>query len=184
MRLSSLRVSISGLVTAGRLRVRTLNALASDWRRSNISSADVGIERLGKSRCRNDDQSGRGCQNTFHSILLFDVTWSPPWRFPTHVRRIAVNRASNDRLFAFISFHLTTDLRVQHPTLNDRFAIHVFAKAIGTTAFLRFCEQLLQNVRQLCGSRIYNQKGVGGHCPLFSRKRTFQGAIEMSANGQ
>jgi hypothetical protein len=33
------------------------------------------------------------------------------------------------------------DRRVQHPTLNDRSATHVFVAAIGTTAFLRFCER-------------------------------------------
>ena len=44
------------------------------------------------------------------------------------------------RTFAFNSPHLTTDRRVQHPTLNDRSATHVFVAAIGTTAFLRFRE--------------------------------------------
>src|SRR5262249_21973129 len=41
------------------------------------------------------------------------------------------------RTFAFNSFHLTMEGRVQHPTLNDRSATHVFVAAIGTTAFLR-----------------------------------------------
>jgi hypothetical protein len=49
--------------------------------------------------------------------------------------------------------HLMADRRVQHPTLNDRSATHVFAAAIGTTAYLRFSASgRMQNVRQLCGS--------------------------------
>ena len=124
MRLSRLRVSIPGFVTAGRLRVRTLDALAGDRRGSNVASADVGIERLGKSRCRDEDQN-RGCgQNT---LALPDAR-------PSCCCEIAL--ATTD--FAFNSPHLTTHRRVQHPTLNDCSATHVFVAAIGTTAFLRF----------------------------------------------
>src|SRR5262249_52933690 len=100
MRLSRLGVCIPGFVTAGRLCVRTLDALVGDrrGRGSNVASADVGIERLGKSRCRDEDQNRRCGQNTFHSILLFDVTWNPSSRFPTHVHCVAVNLAGNNGL--------------------------------------------------------------------------------------
>ena len=150
-----LSTGISRLVCVQRLPVGTCTILAGDRRGGNVASADVGVERLGKNRRRDEDQDRRCGQNTFHSILLFDVTWSPPSRFPTHVHRVAVNRAGNERTFAFNNPHLTTDRRVQHPTLNDRSATHVFVGAIGTTAFSRFSASgRMQNVRQLCGRSL------------------------------
>src|SRR5262245_33155373 len=86
-----LSTGIARLVCAQRLPVRTCTILVGDGRRHDIASADVGIVRLGQGRCRDEDQNRRCAQNTFHSILLFDVTWSPPWRFPTHVHPVAVN---------------------------------------------------------------------------------------------
>ena len=112
----------------------------SRWRPEggNVASTDVGIERLGKSRRRDEDQDRRCGQNTFHSTLLFDITWSPH-RVSRRTSIVLLSRWQR-RTFAFNSPHLTTDRRVQHPTLNDRSATHVFVAAIGTTAFLRFRE--------------------------------------------
>jgi hypothetical protein len=150
-----LSTGISGLVCVQRLPVSTCTILAGDRRGANIASADVGIERLGKSRCRDEDQD-RGCgQNTFHSILLFDVAWSPSSRFPTHVHRVAVKSRWQRRTLRSTAPYLTTDRRVQHPTLNDCSATHVFVAAIGTTAFLRFSASgRMQTVRQLCGRSL------------------------------
>ena len=153
-----LSTGISRLVCVQRPPVGTCTILAGDRRGGNVASADLGVERLRKNRRRDEDQD-RGCgQNTFHSILLFDVTWSPPSRFPTHVHRVAVIALTTTDI-CVQQPHLTTDRRVQHPTLNDRSATHVFVAAIGTTAFLRFCASgRMQNVRQLCGR----------YCPLGS----------------
>src|SRR4029434_8180944 len=54
---------------------------------------------------------------------------------PTHAVGVAGNR--KDGLLRSTA-HLTTDRRVQHPTLNDRSATHIFVAAIGTAAFLCF----------------------------------------------
>jgi len=118
--------------------VGTCTIPAGDRRGGNVASTDVGIERLGKSRRRDEDQDRRCGQNTFHSTLLFDITWSPH-RVSRRTSIVLLSRWQR-RTFAFNSSHLTTDRRVQHPTLNDRSATHVFVAAIGTTAFLRFRE--------------------------------------------
>jgi len=74
--------------------------------------------------------------------------------------------------FAFNSPYLTTDRRVQHPTLNDCSATHVFDAAIGTTAFLRSSASgRMQTVRQLCGRSL----------SALGQKQTFRIAIVMSA---
>ena len=67
-------------------------------------------------------------------------------------RRVAhVQPLSQRRTLAFTSPHLTTDRRVQHPTLHDRSAIHVFVVPIGTTSFLRFSVAV---ARTICGNCV------------------------------
>src|SRR5262249_52218709 len=174
MRLSRLRVCIPGFVTAGRLRVRTLDALVGDRRGSNVASADVEIERLGKCRCRNEDKNRRCGQNTFHSILLFDVTWNPP-AFPDARPLCCCESRWQQRTFAFNSFHVTMERRVQYPTLNDRSATHVFVAAIGTTAFLRSTAVRFCSVAHVSAAT---------QCPLYPRKRTCAVQLGTAALGQ
>jgi hypothetical protein len=63
-----LSTGISRLVCVQRLPVSTCTILVGDGRRDDIASADVGIERLGKSRCRDEDQNRRSAFS--YSTLL------------------------------------------------------------------------------------------------------------------
>ena len=109
--------------------VGTCTIPAGDRRRGNVASTDVGIERLGKSRRRDEDQDRR-CSTLLGAHIAF----------PDARPSCCCESRWQRRTFAFNSPHLTTDRRVQHPTLNDRSATHLFVAAIGTTAFLRFRE--------------------------------------------
>ena len=135
---------------------------------------DVGIERLGKSRCRNCDQNSRG-QNTFHFILLFDATWSPPWRFPTHVHRVAVNRAGNNGLLRSMT---PSNDGLSRATPNvDWFCNSRIRRGIGTKTFYALlASSRMQNVRPLCGS--------GTNVCFSPEKRPFKMQTRMSAMGQ
>jgi hypothetical protein len=99
---------------------------------------------------------------SFHSPIrrYLEPTIALPDARPSCCCEIAL--ATTD--FAFNSPHLTTDRRVQHPTLNDCSATHVFVAAIGTTAFLRFSASgRMQTVRQLCGRSL---SALGHYRPL------------------
>src|SRR5262249_17405909 len=80
------------------------------------------------------------------------------------------------RTFAFNSSHLTMERRVQHPTLNDRSATHVFVAAIGTTAFLRSTAVRFGSLADICSAKRHVRFAPkSGHvrckreCPLWAK---------------
>src|SRR5262249_11436627 len=72
---------------------------------------------------------------SFHSAIRRYL--EPTIAFPDARPLCCCESRWQQRTFAFNSSHLTMERRLQHPTLNDRSATHVFVAAIGTTAFLR-----------------------------------------------
>ena len=139
-----LSTGISRLVCVRRLPVSTCTILAGDRRGGNVASADVGIERLGKNRRRDEDQDRRCGQEhfSFHSPIrrYLEPTIAFPDARPSCCCEIAL--ATTD--FAFNSPHLTTDRRVQHPTLNDRVLarIRMHQDLMGWSAPLLYAYEL------------------------------------------
>ena len=118
----------------------------SGWRPKggNVASAFVGVERLGKNRRRDEDQDRRCGQEhfSFHSPIrrYLEPTIAFPDARPSCCCEIAL--ATTD--FAFNSPHLTTDRRVQHPTLNDRVLarIRMHQDLMGWSAPLLYAYEL------------------------------------------